>query len=186
MRAASDTLRRFKDLEPGTPARTGLLKAAAANLVDLREFYTTATGEPDWKGSTQAYKTAVSEVYSAAGMSRDEQASVSASVRYHIGNYMRTKLSPEELEDLGLRLDAPRARHVHRREQRSALLTSLTSPGTEAPHLEPLLALTAALGVLGNVTEEELAALSEGGKKSARARLRSISAECKRLRVPLN
>ena len=113
--------------------KTRLLKEVAGLLVDLREHFLTDTGEPDWKGATHAYKAAVGETYRRAGFR--EIGTISSSVRYHIGNVLRDRLTTEQLDDVGLKHDTPRTRSVGKPDRNRALLAALRpgSPGSEAP-----------------------------------------------------
>lgn len=192
-------LRKYRDAEPGDPARTDRLKDAAAALVDLREYFTTSTGEPDWLGATHAYKLAVRDVYSEAGMTHDEQVSTSGAVRYHAGNYLRAKLSEEEIEGLGLRRPGPRERHVERRSTNSQLLHALrssaramrataealrqedgTTPGEEAVR-----SLAVAATVLEGIPTDLIAALAPDEQRAVLRLVTRVERACKRLREAL-
>lgn len=105
LRARSDEIVRILRAVRATDSRerrTTLLRDLAEASVAIREHYLNADGEPDWTGRTYAYRTAMCELYTAAGYSPEEADSLQSSVRYHVGNVIRTHLSPTERADAGL------------------------------------------------------------------------------------
>src|SRR4051794_5569154 len=138
--------------------RTQLLKQFAELIVDLREHFLTDTGEPDWRGSTYAYKIAIGDLYRRAGF--QDIGTISAAVRYHVGNVLRERLTPEQLEDLGLRSSTPRARSVEKRERNKALMAALRPGYGHGGPVEPVRGLLGAATLLARIDAEAVAALS--------------------------
>lgn len=115
VRAATRTLR--KAVTAAAPDRTRLLREVADLLVDLRALHTGTDGETDWAGKSYAYRDAVRDIYAGAGLPSEGSDSTKTALRYHIGNALRDRLSPDELEAAGLsRLD-PRDRQAKRRAE---------------------------------------------------------------------
>ncbi|MEU5906555.1 hypothetical protein [Micromonospora sp. NPDC047527] len=90
--------------------RTILLRDLAEQMVDLREHYLTTSGDPDWTGRTGLYRYAVRELYAQAGYSPDERKTTQTSTRYHVGNLVRTRVSQETADALGLGRASPQDR----------------------------------------------------------------------------
>lgn len=164
--------------------RSERAREVAGLLVDLREHFLTELGEPDWAGATYAYKRAVGEIYRSAGFT--DISNISATVRYHIGNVLRERLSDDELEDAGLRLDTPRARSQAKRERTSAILAALR-PITDADGVEvdPIRALVGAASLLSRVQGEALAAASPAQREHAAEQIRAVNREVRRLSAVL-
>jgi hypothetical protein len=119
-KTASDHLRAAHAAEGED--RTAHLRATAETLVDARSHFYTSDGLTDWTGRSYAYKRFVGEVYSDAAVPREDLATLQASLRYHIGNALRDRLSPDELDALGLRTVSPRDRSVEKRARQARLL----------------------------------------------------------------
>lgn len=92
--------------------RTAILKRVARNMIKLRSLYTTEDGLPDWKGVTYAYRQEVRDIYSEAGLPPTNNHPVKATLRYHVGNALRTELTADELAEAGLLANAPRERQA--------------------------------------------------------------------------
>jgi hypothetical protein len=91
--------------------RTAALKAFAETIVDLRSaIIDPKTGKADISGKTAVYKAAVAEVYAGVDIPADSADSVQASVRYHVGNVLRTRFKAEELTAVGLSAESPKDR----------------------------------------------------------------------------
>lgn len=164
--------------------RTRLLREIAGLFVDLREHYLTDTGEPDWRGGTHAYKTTVGEIYRRAGFL--DISTISAAVRYHVGNALRERLSPEELDDAGLKADTPRTRSVAKRDRNKALLAALKpGPGQDATPIDPVRAILGASSLLARIDEARLAELSPNQRQHSSDLVEVIAGECARLQRAL-
>lgn len=155
--------------------RTKLLKQIAQQSVDLREFFTTASGDPDWKGATHLYRQAVKQAYTEAGYSNDEATTVMSAVRYHTSSYLREKLGEETIAELGLR---PEDRTEASREAR-AVRSDLLRSAAETMRLQKgdvsvLRNLAAVAMVLDKTTADEVAGVSDGEREELLNRLGAI------------
>lgn len=117
---ASDALRAYLQVEEED--RTDLLRQAADALVGARALFYTADGSPDWRGRSYAYRRWVGDVYTEARIPREDLPTIQASVRYHVGNALRERLSSEELAEIGLRPVGPRERSVEKRTRQAHTL----------------------------------------------------------------
>ena len=115
--AAAKYLRAALRLEPRF--RSPEFRRVADILVELRSRYTTPDGTPDWAGNSFAYRQIVADIYSRAGLPADGQSSIKASIRYHVGNALRERISSNELEDAGLIAETPRQRHFVRQNPKT-------------------------------------------------------------------
>lgn len=159
--------------------RAGLRRAAEL-LVEARLHFLTAEGEPDWKGRTYAYRTWYGGLLSDAGLSPAERETVSATIRYHVGNVMRERLSPEELAEAGLSAPSPIDRARLQRDTRAAIVRSVK----DAPAwggVDALRALTVASALVDAVEPEALSSLSPGDGEAAKGLLTDLSASARRL-----
>lgn len=120
---ATAALRRYFAAEPD--ARTAILRDVAESLVDAREHFITADGTVDYRGRTYAYRRFVGEIFAGANPPADEVQAVQAAVRYHVGNVLRERLTPDTLEALGLRKESPKERSVEKRASESDALALL-------------------------------------------------------------
>jgi hypothetical protein len=107
--------------------RTSLLRDLGAAVVNLREHVTTSSGTPDWPGRTGTYRAAIQHAYGAAGYGPDEAAATQKAARYHVANALRTRLSPEDLLALGLRVESPAERQTEIRERHAAIVASVAA-----------------------------------------------------------
>jgi hypothetical protein len=160
---------------------TQYIKEAAERLIDLRMTYTDRYGKADLQGNTYAYRQAVAEVMGSAGISESERAKVMNAIRYHIGNAVRARLTPEELEDYGFLKTAPldRARkdRVQRAKmQRAAVLgeEQITDPA------EVQAALRSAANLLDNIS---LTTLSPVEKKVCQVFLDHLAERLREVRT---
>lgn len=171
-KSAADALRAY--LSASDEQRTEKLRAAAEALVDAREHFYTSDGSPDWRGRSYAYRRWVGDVYSDANIPRDELATIQAAIRYHVGNVLRDRLSPEELEDLGLRSVGPRERSVEKRTRQAATLDLFQGGPIDEPE-QALEALQAVDRILARINASTLRALPADGRKDARKTLAEAS-----------
>lgn len=154
-RRAAKLLREWLTLPESDDRRPAQLRKAAEQLVELRSQMTTAEGETDWRGKSYAYRKAVGEILTEAGVRPENSVQVQNALRYHVGNILRERLSQEELQRIGLRTEGPRERNIAQRERRSSLLRTISE--ADAEELDALRALTSALALLRRVRVEQLA-----------------------------
>jgi hypothetical protein len=177
--AATANLRRY--LSAPEDDRTELLRAVAADFVDLREQYITPEGEPDWGGKSYAYRQIVGEIYSDAGVQRGDRSSVRAAIGYHVGNVLRERLSPEELDDLGFRTLSPRDRSVEKREKQNAVLGMFRTGPAPSTVDEAMHAFTAAKALLARVPDEAVVGARAEERRAVVELLSEVSDEAARL-----
>lgn len=120
--------------------RTDHLRAVARHVVAARPHFFTKDGEPDWLGRTYAYRRWIREVMTLANVPASDTSTVQAAVRYHTGAALRAKLTPEQLEDLGLRVESPRERSALKREAYNATLAIFSGGGAELTDPEEIVA----------------------------------------------
>lgn len=107
---------------------THSVREAADGLIELRTMFTDRHGNVDMHGNSYPYRQAVAEIMSLAGVQQDERARVMNAVRYHIGNLMREKFTPEELREMGFMESSPLSRAKDERKTRSRVLRTAVSP----------------------------------------------------------
>lgn len=151
--------------------RTPLLRDLAEALVDARAHFERPDGSPDWKGRTYAYRVFVRDLYADAGVVRDEQASLQAAVRYHVGAVLRERLDDETLAEYDLIPRSPKERSADRRESKAALLSALTSRDL---HGGALLAITTAYTLLSKIGAEAMDDLDQRSADVAHATLEDL------------
>lgn len=138
--------------------RTPVARAVAELLVAARERHTRASdGSPDWGGRSYVYRMFVSDIYKEANFDRDDARTMQNVVAYHAGEMLRTRLSPEELADHGLKPKSPRERNQEMRAMKSAYLGSIAS--AREGHGGALVGLAAAHVVLRKVDPSDLTGL---------------------------
>lgn len=103
--------------------RTEALKKYANIVCEIRK----AMG--DIAGTSQAYRDVVAKIYEGAGIPADSASTIQASIRYHIGNQLRTVFTPEELQAAGLSELTPLEKA---RAQREAANTANAAAATAA------------------------------------------------------
>lgn len=123
---------------PEDADRTALLKDVATALVDSRGHFFNREGAPDWAGRTHAYRMWVRDATAAANLTPADRTSIQAAVRWHVGTALRERLSPEQLEAIGLKVKSPRERNIEQRANRAEVL-ALFGPGPEITSLDDLL-----------------------------------------------
>lgn len=159
--------------------RTPLLRSIAETLVEARSHFSRADGSPDWKGRTYPYRVWVRDVFTDAGIPREQQPTIQSAVRYHVGAVLRDRLDDETLADYGLIPRSPRERSADRRAGRSALLKALTSRDLAGGSL---VALTAASTVLSKIDPADLDDLDGDALAVVEATLADLERLVKRLR----
>lgn len=154
--------------------RTPLLKAAAEAFVAARERFFTKEGEPDWLGRTFAYRRWVREAFSLANVPADEITRVQGAIRWHYGAALRAHLTPEQIEDLGLRDATPAERSVEKRARQSEVLSIFAA----GPELDDIDSIASALHLtelaLRRVSTESIQRLSAVRRKEVREAARSV------------
>jgi hypothetical protein len=158
-RSATRELR--KAVESDGADRTHHLRATADLLVDLRALHEDAEGGPDWRGRSFAYRDLVRGIYAGAGLPPDSGDTTKTALRYHVGNALRERLSPDDLDALGLSPLDPRDRQASRRASLGE------SAGPQAPDRLISDLLTSARRLLtsrGKVTAHDLARAEEAAR----------------------
>lgn len=112
-RAATRSLR--KAVAASGVERTHHLRETADHLVDLRGLHLDAEGAPDWPGRTFAYRDLVRSIYASAGLGPDSGDTTKTALRYHVGNSLRERVDPSDLDAAGLSSLDPRGRQQNRR-----------------------------------------------------------------------
>ncbi|MFI7069536.1 hypothetical protein [Micromonospora sediminicola] len=172
-------LRALKRVGDNRERRTELYRAIANASVDLREHFLTENGEPDWAGKSWGYREYLRERYSEAGYTRDEARPVQSSVRYHVSIRVRERLTPEEVEDLGLRAENITERVRGDRATRSALFSSLTAAPDDNPDIGR--ALAGAFVVLQRISPRDVAGLQGQARAQARTVLARLLKHAEKL-----
>jgi hypothetical protein len=90
-------------------SKTVALKQLASLLVDLRSQFE-RNGMPDWNGRSFQYRAFVSNIFDGAGLSPAQRKEVVGLLRYHVGNELRERISPDELQKAGLKVESPKQR----------------------------------------------------------------------------
>lgn len=174
---ALDLLKKYGKAE--AEARTPITKQLAATIVDARERFQDADGNPDWNGKTYAYRRWLKDVFDEAHMTGEDASRAQAAIRYHVGGVLRARLTPEQLEDAGLLPQSPRERSHDRRQQRTAVLNALNAREVAGG---ALLALTAMSQIAQRIDGDELAGLSGSERDLAEASLADLERRVKALR----
>lgn len=126
---SDEIVRILRSLRVADPDRhTVLARDLAEAIISLREHFLTPEGRPDWTGRTWQYRAALRELYAQAGYSPTERSATQNTVRYHVGNLMRQRLSAAELEAAGISAPSPRQRQAARRKRAAALVAATLSP----------------------------------------------------------
>lgn len=154
--------------------RTPLLKTAAEAFVAARERFFTKEGEPDWLGRTFAYRRWVREAFSLANVPADEITRIQGAIRWHYGAALRAHLTPEQIEDLGLRDASPAERSVEKRARQSEVLSIFAA----GPELDDLESIASALHLtelaLRRVSSEAIRSLPASRRKELRSATASV------------
>ena len=131
---------------PVDPYYTPEMLRAAETILELRRTFLTRSGEPDILGTSYAYRQAFGEAMTRAGLQGHDRTRAGSSMRYHIGNLLRERLSPEEIKELGLVKASPRETSSKAHAHKSRLWNSVNDPETE-PITDPKDAVEALLGM---------------------------------------
>ena len=154
-------LKAVRRAQKGSDRRTGLLRSIGEATVNLREFFTTNEGQPDWAGRTWTYRDFVSKLYAEAGYGKDEARTLQTTVRYHASNYLREKFTPEQLAEMGLRTESAVERSRETRKNRTGLVQAaqeaMRAQRVNGPSV--LQNISAAIVILKQTTEADIAEL---------------------------
>jgi hypothetical protein len=113
--------------------RTVLLRDLAEATVSYREhFVLSGSGATDWTGATYAYRKEIGELYTEAGYPQAEAKAIQKLARYHIANTLRERLSPSEIEAIGLRAELPRERQTELRARSAAIVAAAAVSAVQA------------------------------------------------------
>jgi hypothetical protein len=141
------------------------MRDAAGALIDLRTTFTDRYGNLDLQGNSFAYREAVREVMSRAGVPDSDRPRLMQAIRYHLGNILRERYTAEELAEHGLLATTPVERQRKDRVQRSKVLRASMDPAEEiSDPAEIVAALRSAALLVGNIDLDALAAVD---RKSA-------------------
>lgn len=162
--------------------RTSILRELAIALVDARGEFHREDGSPDWKGRSYAYRVFVRELYDGVAFNKEQQNTIQAAVRYHIGQVLRDRLDDETLEAYDLLAKSPRERGAEQRAGRSALLQTLQ--GRESAG-GALLGLTGVSMVLQRIQGSDLSSLAANERELARVTLADLERRVRALRKAL-
>lgn len=177
-------LRAIRALSPDDrDRRTILIRDLARTLVDLREHFFTESGDPDWGARTWEYRQSVRDIYGSANIPHDDAQRIQATTRYHVGNVLRERLSPDQLADLGLGEAAPRERIRKAHEVRSALIVAAEASAPRGADPDVMRALLGAQVLLDRITPERVAELPSAERRRARTALRKIVTRAETLRA---
>ncbi len=177
---AAQAIRRYRTA--GEDERTAILREVAEIFVDLRSHFYLDDGSTDWRGQTYPYRQVIGEVFSMASVPKDELSTVSAAIRYHVGNVLRERLDPDDLEAIGLRPASPRERSVEKRERQSVLLNALRLGPNLGQGLDVLRSLTAAHALLSRVPDGAFRDLEDPApRKAAKTLLTDLQNDLDRL-----
>lgn len=175
-------------------AGTMLLKNLAEVLVELRTR-NEHDGGPDMRGRSGPYREAAGEIYRSANVGDDVRERTQQAVRWHIGNILRVRLDPAELESFNLKPTSPLERGREAREDRAALASSVRLAETSAPIGEATPRATAdhlrlaqgALDVLGRLNADVIKTVMTPGQRTELAsRLKEIEELAHELRMTAN
>jgi hypothetical protein len=128
------------------------INAAVKGLFDLRQTFTTRSGEPDYLGQSYPYRQAFGEILARAGLTGEARSRMGSSLRYHMGNHIREVLDDETRERLGLVKLSPRETSTQAHAKKARLWRNMGETGIE-PITNPEEGVEALLG-LANLLEQ--------------------------------
>lgn len=114
--------------------RTDLLKGIAEIVVELRSRCLLGDGRTDWSGRSSRYRHLAGDMYSRAGITRDERDTFQSVLRYHVGNLLRERAPRDDLELVGISLASPKERLNTRRQ----VITALAAAGGRVDGRDPV------------------------------------------------
>jgi hypothetical protein len=156
---------------------TEMRKKAAACFVEVREHFVTADGSPDWAAKTHAYRGFSADVYALAGISGTDAQVLRGSMRYHVGNAVRDRLSADELEAYGLTASRPRERMAAIRKGQTKRLSSVGAGATFQASDDIVNMLSLMSTTVSRVRPEVVGAFAPAERVEVVRRLRQLSAQ---------
>jgi hypothetical protein len=108
---------------------TDTLRRLALIVVQLRKDSALANGLVDLSGRSPAYRHAIAEIYTRAGVPDEDLDAVQSALRYHVGNEIREQAAAEELEAVGLKPASPKQRRTTARRAVQAQQANSAKPG---------------------------------------------------------
>ncbi|WP_405061909.1 hypothetical protein OG474_09710 [Kribbella sp. NBC_01505] len=177
-RLIDDAAGALREYYAGGRKDADLLKAAAADLVELRSRFTrTADGLPDWSGHTGPYRTAVGEIYSRAGLSAAEREPFRKTFAYWVRLALDDRGIPsEELTANGIKPLNPKARQTKKRTTDAAIAATFAPDTTAANRV------VFAERLLAQAAGEDIAALAPSHRQVIRIALDNIAEHTENLR----
>src|SRR5690606_21057000 len=146
----------------------------------LREHFVTDTGSPDWTGRTWAYKNTVIQMYQDAGYTQAQWQALGSSVRWHVGNVLRERLTDAEIADAGLLDTSPLERERARNLTRDEAVRVLHRPVEDAA--DTVRSLATAVTLMEKIPIERVEGLGARQRKIAREALDRIASHAELLR----
>ncbi|MBE7702314.1 hypothetical protein H9623_18645 [Oerskovia sp. Sa1BUA8] len=160
---------------------TFLRREVAARMIEARAHFITKDGRPDWSGRTYAYREFTREVFSDAGISREDAPTIQAAIRYHSGNLVRKVVPEEDLASAGFTLqESPRERSATRRAERSEA-TRLVESGGPLEGDDLARAVLLAASVLARASRGSVLGLPAVSRQDVEENLRSLSSRAAHL-----
>jgi hypothetical protein len=179
----NEIVRLLRALRIADESRAATLRRDLAEAtVALREHFLTPAGHPDWSGSSGHYRTAMRELYSRADYSPEQRRITQSTVRYHIGNIVRERLSTSELEAAGLTAPSPHDRQRNRRARDRAIVeaSAIATVGPHPSEADVIKTLTDCLNALRAIPAPTKARASQG--QIALPIVEALAAEVDRVR----
>jgi len=168
---AKDKEGRFNSIE---------MSLAANKVLDLRETYTTKEGLTDYKGSSYGYRQKIREILNSLNVEESERTALLAGVRYHLGNQLRLRLTPDELETHNLLKTSPKERQLaDRRATAKSLRVAELDEKVQKPN-EVIAALRLVSVTLENL---DFTAMSNTDKQVAEVFLAATLSQLHRLKA---
>jgi hypothetical protein len=156
--------------------RTGHeLREVAELLVPAREYFFTKEGRADWTGRSFAYRRWVRETMTLAGVLAEDVQRVTASLRYHSGNVLRERLTPEELESYGLLVETPTERGQASVQRGRNIAAVFTRGGEALSDVDSIVHVAeGAIAALGRVTPDAVRALPAKDRRRVAEAMESV------------
>lgn len=173
--------RAYRSVADDRELRPPIMRELASVVLELRQLFTTEAGQPDWTGRSYAYRMALGEILSDAGIRRAELASFQAALRYHVGNQLRERLDDEQLAELGLLPTSPTERGRAARARNRTEREAVRARNPETIDVDALRALEGSRALLSRLDPATLATMPTKERKLAREALSGLRAQVDRL-----
>lgn len=154
--------------------RTGLLRHAAALTIELRECFE-YDGRPDWTGVSYAYRQAMSAAL--GDLDPSDRRRIRDALAWHVSEALHARLSPADVEALGLRPLRPKERNAERHERNRAILASAYVEGRDSA----LMAVMVSARALAQVKAASVDALSREDLAEMAKRLEDLHRQAERV-----